>query len=257
MHPYRTLALCVLLAACGGNAEPGDTPADSLASDSAAMAADDGAAMDSIPNRAEETARDAGSRPQAVMDFVGVERGDAVADIFAGGGYYTYLLSERVGPEGKVYAQGYRPGLSARVERGDLASAGNVVLVDSLSQLPEGGLDHAIIIRGYHLFEDPATLTVPLLRALEPGGTVGIVEVRLGQPTGHDMETHRMGEQTVIDQMTAAGFEYLGESDLLYNPEDDHTTFYQGRRHESDRMLLKFAKPGERAPSTSTAATGR
>lgn len=252
MRTLVSIALFASILACGGaGEETADTTADTLATGTAGD--EHGPAADSIPNRSAEAARDEGSRPQAVMDFVGIERGDAVADIFAGSGYYTYLLSERVGPDGRVYAQGYSPGLRARVERGDLASAGNVVLVDSLSRLPEGGLDHAIIIRGYHLFEDPSSLLDPLMRALEPGGTIGIVELRLGQPTGHDMETHRMGEQTVIDELTDAGFEYVGDSDVLRNPEDDHTGFWEGRRHLADRMLLKFAKPGEQAPPTSTA----
>lgn len=252
MRTLVSIAVLASIVGCGGaGEEPADTTADSLVADTAGH--ENGPAADEIPNRAAEVARDEGSRPQAVMDFVGIERGDAVADIFAGSGYYTYLLSERVGPRGRVYAQGYGPGLRARVESGDLASAGNVTLVDSLSRLPESGLDHAIIIRGYHLFEDPSTLLDPLMRALEPGGTIGIVELRLGEPTGHDMETHRMGEQTVIDQLTSAGFEYVGESDVLHNPEDDHTGFWEGRRHLADRMLLKFAKPGEQAPPTSTA----
>lgn len=252
MRTLVSIALFASILACGGaGEESADTTADTLATGEAGD--EHGPAADSIPNRSAEAARDEGSRPQAVMDFVGIERGDAVADIFAGSGYYTYLLSERVGPDGRVYAQGYSPGLRARVERGDLASAGNVVLVDSLSRLPEGGLDHAIIIRGYHLFEDPSSLLDPLMRALEPGGTIGIVELRLGEPSGHDMETHRMGEQTVIDELTGAGFEYVGDSDVLRNPEDDHTGFWEGRRHLADRMLLKFAKPGEQAPPTSTA----
>lgn len=253
-RPLFSIGVCVLLAACGGAAdEDADMAADSLAADTAEVDREPEIHPDSIPTRQDEVARDEGSKPQALMDYVGIERGDAVADIFAGSGYYTYLLSERVGPDGQVYAQGYGPGLEARVERGDLASAGNVTLVDSLTSLPAGGLDHAIIIRGYHLFEDPSTLLDPLMGALKPGGTIGIVELRLGEPSGHDMETHRMGEQTVIDQLTEAGFEYVGESDILRNPEDDHTEFWQGRRHLADRMLLKFAKPGEEAPGTSTA----
>ena len=255
MRTLFSIALCGLLLACADGAEePEDAAPDTVAAETDAdTEADHGAAADTIPSREDEVARDEGSKPQQLMDFVGIESGDSVADIFAGTGYYTYLLSERVGPEGTVYAQGYRPGLKARVERGDLASANNVVLVDSLTDLPEGELDHAIIIRGYHLFEDPATLLDPLMSALEPGGTIGIVELRLGEPTGHDMETHRMGEQTVIDQLTEAGFEYVGESDILRNPEDDHTGFWQGRRHLADRMLLKFAKRGEEAPAPSTA----
>lgn len=244
------------LAACGG--EPAETESETPPDTTEAVAEEDTAAAaaagEEVPNRAGETARDAGSRPREVFDFVGIERGDAVADIFAGTGYNTYLLSERVGPDGRVYAQGYRPGLVSRIERGDLADAGNVVLVDSLSELPAGELDHAIIVRGYHLFEDPAPLFDALHRTLEPGGTIGVVEVRLGQPRGHDMETHRMGEQTVIDQFTEAGFEYLGASEVLRNPEDDHTGFWEGRRHLSDRMLLKFAEPGEAAAAAPATA---
>jgi hypothetical protein len=36
---------------------------------------------DEIPGRAGELARDAGSKPQEVMDFMGINRGDVVADI--------------------------------------------------------------------------------------------------------------------------------------------------------------------------------
>lgn len=249
--PLRPLMplLCLLALACRGG-EPESPRPD--AAEPAASATDTTAEATpaGLPNRTEELERDAGSRPQEVMDFVGIGEGDEVADIFAGSGYYTYLLSERVGPQGRVYAQGYSPGLRARLENGDLARAGNVVLVDSLNELPSGQLDAALIIRGYHLFDDPAALFRELQRALKPGGTVGVVEVRLGAQYGHDMETHRMGEQTVIDQFQQGGFEFLATSSALRNPEDDHTGFWEGRRHLADRMLLKFARPGEPAPAT-------
>jgi len=243
----RFFALLVLwvpvLVGCGG----GNGASDPAVEDSTALTAepqgDDHA--EEIPSREQEVARDVGSKPQEVMDFLGIQPGDAVADIFAGGGYHTYLLSQRVGSSGRVYAQGYSPGLGARVERGDMAGAGNVVLVDSLSDLPEGSLDAALIVRGYHLFPDPKILFVPLMRALEPGGVVGVVEVRLGKDHGHDMETHRMGDQQVIDEFTGAGFEFVGSSDILRNPADDHTGFWEERRHLTDRMLLKFAKQGQ------------
>ncbi|MDX1622374.1 MAG: hypothetical protein R3199_00105 [Gemmatimonadota bacterium] len=254
--PILASLLALSLAACGGQGpetEPEETADDTLA---AAEADTAGAAEadEEIPSREDEVARDEGSKPQQLFDFVGIERGDAVVDIFAGSGYNTYLLSERVGPGGTVYAQGYSPGLEARLERGDLSQAENVVLVDSLSRLPADSVDHAIIVRGYHLFEDPGTLFDALHRALVPGGTVGVVELRLGQPRGHDMETHRMGERTVIDQFTEAGFEYVGESDILRNPDDPHTSFWEGRRHLADRMLLKFAEPGEPAPEAPATA---
>ena len=253
MRPLVICALCALAFAACRSQEEG--AAQSTPSDSAAVADSHAHGLEEMPNREQEVARDIGSKPQEVMDFVGIRPEDSVADIFAGEGYHTYLLSQRVGPSGKVYSQGYSPGLRARLESGDLAGAGNVILVDSLTDLPEGQLDAVLIIRGYHLFPDPAVLFAPLSRALKPGGVVGVVEVRLGQPQGHDMETHRMGDQQVIDEFTEAGFEYVGSSDILRNPDDDHREFWEGRRHLTDRMLLKFAKPGEPVPPATAQRT--
>lgn len=254
MHRRVSLLLVAFVAvACQdrGNGSLEEAPPDT-----AATASDSGGheAVE-VPTRTAEVERDAGSKPQEVMDWLGIDAGDQVADIFAGGGYYTYLLSERVGADGRVWAQGFSPGLAARAEAGDLAGATNVVLVDSLSSLPDAALDAAIIIRGFHLYPDPAELLGELDRALKPGGIVGVEEVRLGQEYGHDMETHRMGEQTVIEEFQNHGFEYVGASDLLYNPDDPHTDFMEGQRHLADRMLLKFAKPG--TPATSTPSTAR
>lgn len=253
MRLLATLLVALVAAACqdGSDGSLEEAPPDtvSTASDSA------GEEPLVVPTRSAELERDSGSKPQEVMDWLGIDGGDQVADIFAGGGYYTYLLSERVGLDGRVWAQGYSPGLAARAEQGDLAGATNVMLVDSLSSLPDGELDAAIIIRGFHLFPDPSELLGELGRALKPGGVVGVEEVRLGQEYGHDMETHRMGEKTVIEEFQKHGFEYVGSSDILYNPDDPHTDFMEGQRHLADRMLLKFAKPGE--PATSTPPTAR
>lgn len=250
------LLVMLLLVACQNEGPPAEEASPDTASAASDPAGHD--EVEEIPSRTAEVARDAGSKPQQVMDWLGIDRGDRVADIFAGGGYYTYLLSERVGSTGMVWAQGYSPGLAARADSGDLADANNVRLVDSLSGLPTATLDAAIIIRGYHLYPDAAELLGELNRALKSGGIVGVEEVRLGQDYGHDMETHRMGEKTVIEEFQKNGFDYVGSSDILYNPSDPHTDFMDGQRHTADRMLLKFSKPGEPAPpATSTARRSR
>src|SRR5262245_21194074 len=57
------------------------------------------------PERPEdERALDAGRKPEEVLKFFGVKPGDKVADIMAGRGYYTTILSQVVGPQGVVYS---------------------------------------------------------------------------------------------------------------------------------------------------------
>ena len=59
-------------------------------------------AADAFPPR---TQRDTWQRPGKVMEELGLQAGSAVADVGAGGGYFTFRLAAHVGPKGKVYAQ--------------------------------------------------------------------------------------------------------------------------------------------------------
>ena len=241
--------LIVALAACAPAEEPADQEegvTEAAGSGEEEEHVDGAEAMADIPSREGEVARDEYSKPDELYDFVGIGEGDHVVDLLAGNGYNTYLLAQRVGVSGRIYAEKGSDGLRARVERGDLHGADVAFIVDP-SELPTGEIDVVMAVRAYHLFPDvPATLA-ELYRALKPGGVVGIVEVRLNQPRGHDITTHRMGEETVIEDMTVAGFELEGQLDILRRDDDDYTTYQlpDGTRYTTDRMLLTFRKPGD------------
>ena len=51
-----------------------------------------------------DLARDAGRKPEAVLEFFGIQPGDIVLEMWAGAGYYTELLAHVVGESGKVVA---------------------------------------------------------------------------------------------------------------------------------------------------------
>ena len=55
--------------------------------------------------------RDETRKPVEVLDFLGIKPGMAILDVYAAGGYYTFILSKAVGPNGKVYAQNTPRGL--------------------------------------------------------------------------------------------------------------------------------------------------
>lgn len=124
----------------------------------------------------------------------------------------------------------------------------NVVLLETIGELPEGSLDAALAVRNYHDVEwvfpglKRKDVVAGIRRALKPGGVVGIVEVATDRE-GWDAETHRLNEAVVIEDFTSGGFELAGRSDLLRNAEDDHAKsgFREGR-HTMDRYLLKFRK---------------
>ncbi len=192
-----------------------------------------------------ERARDAGTKPLELYAFFGVESGSTVADLMPGGGYNTYILSKLVGSGGKVYAGPDRRGnLATRVEGDGLS---NVELIAGFDAMPAGGVDVIITVRNVHDLINRGNATDPArqwLTALKPGGILGVVDARTPKP-GFDGSTHRVNQDTVIEQITAAGFVLVEASEMLANSDDNFDESAEtGNRYEIDRMTLKFRKPG-------------
>ena len=201
-------------------------------------------AGDDVPSRADEMGRDEYSKPMDVYAFGDIDAGDTVVDIGAGSGYNSFLVSGVVGAGGQVLAERGNEGLAARIERGDLAEAGNVTMVESRAAIADGSADAILLIREYHLVEDYVGLMGELSRILKDDGVLVVVEVRNNQAEGHDQTTHRLGEQTVIAQFAEGGFTLDGESDILRRDDDDYAVYGgpEGSRYITDRMLMRFVK---------------
>jgi ubiquinone/menaquinone biosynthesis C-methylase UbiE len=133
--------------------------------------------------RALDPKRAAWQKPGAVVRALGVRRGQVVAEIGAGPGFFTPRLARAVGRTGQVYAVDPEPQMLEML-RGRLARAGirNVTPVLGRADdplLPPGSCDLALIVNAYHHFADgPATLRKIVL-ALGPGGRV--VNIDWGQ----------------------------------------------------------------------------
>jgi len=209
----------------------------------------------------EDRARDAGRKPAEVLAYLGIEPGMEVLDVIAAGGWYTEVLSIAVGPEGRVYAQNndfvleIRGGVNDRAMTARLAEnrLPNVVRVDAeLSDLPipDDSLDAALTALNFHdIYNSGSELAAlgflsAIHAKLEPGGILGIVD-HVGIAGQDNEKLHRIEKQKVLDLVEKSGFELDGESDLLANPEDDHTqnVFAPGLRGHTDRFVLRLKKP--------------
>jgi predicted methyltransferase len=207
----------------------------------------------------EERDADAGRHPQEVIRFFGIERGDNVADLLAGGGYWTRIIVPLVGPEGRVYAgnnpffaEYFKEAFDALLAQPAYA---NVVRIDGpvdrIALPADGSLDAVIMVNAYHdLYltdEDRGALNRKVLAALTPGGVYGIVDHNAAGGDGATkvMTLHRIEKQTVIDEVTTAGFTLAREAAFLANPADDHSMaiFAPGIAGKTDRFVLRFEKP--------------
>lgn len=200
--------------------------------------------LDAEGRPAAEKERDATSKPMEVLAWIGLEEGAHVLDIQSGGGYHMWIFSDAVGPEGKVYSQSsFRPeSLQARIASGATPEA-NVSFVSDVAEVPDASLDLAFTDRNYHDV-DPAEVSAwlgTLMSKLEPGGLFVVIDAEAAE--GRDLEAHRIASNVIVDEVTAAGFELVDESDLLANPADDHVGPKWDERDSLDRSLIKFRKP--------------
>lgn len=210
-----------------------------------------------------DRALDEGRRPAQLLAFLGLEPGDRVADLGAGGGYTTELLARAVGPEGVVYGQN-SPWLlerfaaepwAARLERPVNA---NVKRQDRPFDAPFDDdvrdLDAVVMVLFYHdtfwQEVDRAAMNAAIFDALKPGGVFLVVDhsARAGAGDREVKTLHRVEESLVRQELERAGFVLKKEGHFLRNPDDDLTWSASPgaaaeRRGTSDRFVLLFEKP--------------
>jgi ubiquinone/menaquinone biosynthesis C-methylase UbiE len=153
------------------------------------------------------------------MDFLEIAEGSVVADLGAGGGWFTIRLARRVQPNGRVYAEDIQPemigAIKRRVEREGLQKVVEPVLGSALDPQLPGPVDVVLIVETYYEMDDPRTLLRNVRKSLKPGGRVGIVNfTRAGYGPGPPME-QRVDPETVIRDAEAAGLRLAARGDFL------------------------------------------
>ena len=163
--------------------------------------------------------RDAWQRPDQIMDALQIGEGSVVADLGAGGGWFTVRLARRVGPNGRVYAEDVQPEMVEvifrRVEREGLQKIVKTVLgTQTDPKIPEL-VDAVLINDAYHEMEQPVALLRNLAKSLKPAGTIGIVNFKKdGGGPGPTME-ERVDPEKVIRDARDAGLELRKRENFL------------------------------------------
>lgn len=163
--------------------------------------------------------RDAWQQPERIMDALGIADGAAVADLGAGGGWFTIRLARRVGPTGIVYAEDIQPEMiestQRRVEREGLKNVKVVRGTATDPRLPAGSLDAVLMVNIFNELEDPVALLRNVALSLNTRGRVGIVEFKKdGLGPGPELE-ERVDESRVLRAAEQAGLGLLARESFL------------------------------------------
>ncbi|MBS0274957.1 MAG: class I SAM-dependent methyltransferase [Proteobacteria bacterium] len=231
-----------------------------LALSGAAIAAAPGyvskAVSDSTRPKA-DTGRDAIRLPADTIAFAGVKPGMKVAELFPGGGYFTRMLSDVVGPSGHIYGienRKWDDGSDAKVA----AEPNHKNVSIQIGAFGEFNLPEKVdlfwITQNYHDLHiakygkvDMAAFNKHVFDSLKSGGTYFILDHQANPGTAEaDIEKlHRIEKAQVIREVEAAGFRLAGEGSALHRAGDDHTKpiFDKSIQGHTDQYMLKFVKP--------------
>jgi len=144
-----------------------------------------------------------------LLKNLAVQPGTVIADIGAGSGYHSSLLSKMV-RDGKVYAVDVEPEMIAYLKnRIKLEGYKNIIPVLSTEQkvsLPANSIDVMLLVDVYHEFSFPYEMTLSMLEALKPGGQLVLVEFRAEDPNVPIKTIHKMSERQAVKEFKASGF---------------------------------------------------
>lgn len=247
---------------------------------------------------AEVQARYQYRHPKETLEFFGIEPGMTVVEALPGGGWYTKILAAYLGSDGRVigadypidlyknfgfYNEEFAEAKKTWVEDwstgaadwgGDDGASISAFVIGSLPADMIGSADAVLFVRAMHnlaRFEGQGGFLTQAIdnawQVLKPGGIVGIVQHHARDDMPDDWASGAAGYLKtgfVIEQMQKRGFEFVGESDINANPNDQPTTDDAVWRlppslgtsqdnpelratlvavGESNRMTLKFRKP--------------
>jgi predicted methyltransferase len=211
------------------------------------------------PARADQAGDDARRHAAEVLEFAGVGPGDRVVDLVPGGGYWTRILTNVVGPKGQIIAMW--PGRFAKYSAKALpalrARGLANVRYDARAELPAtvpAPVDLVWTVQNYHDFANDgggitalAALDASVFKMLKRGGSYVVIDHVdvAGAPLADGEAKHRIDPALVKAQVVKAGFVFVGESTVLRNPADDHTlkVFDPAIRGHTDQFVYKFRKP--------------
>ncbi len=143
------------------------------------------------------------------MDAVGIRPGMTVGEVGAGHGYFTFKLSRRVGPAGKIYAndidRAALEGIEKQAERENIGNIATILGDVERPLLPEATMDLVIMVYVLHDLAKPVELLQNIKPSLKAGAPLVILERDPEKMSG--AAGHFYSKQKLLEIVEEAGYE--------------------------------------------------
>ncbi len=162
--------------------------------------------------------RDEWQQPERVMDALGIADGAHVADLGAGGGWFTIRLARRVGPNGVVYAEDVQQpmvdAIARRVSREGFRNVRTILGGFTDPHLAPASVQAALLVGVYGQIREPIVFLSNVRKGLTPTGRLGIVDFKpAGFGPGPD--DGRVAPDTIVHDAAQAGLQLVRHETFL------------------------------------------
>lgn len=167
------------------------------------------------------------NKPDQILKTLALTPRQNVADIGAGGGYFSLRFAELVGREGKVFAVDTNFGFLGFIknscrEKG-LDNVETVLVTENNLTLPEN-VDLVFMRNVCHHIPNRPEYFRKLKNFLKPGGRIAIAEYRSAKSHSfRGIFGHYVPKETIVKEMNEAGYQL--QEDLDFLPEQSFTIF--------------------------------
>jgi len=162
-----------------------------------------------------------------VMDLLHIAPGSTVADIGAGGGWFSVRAARRVTSSGQILAEDINPkyieSIRQRAQREHLNNIQEILGTPDDPKLVPDSLDAALMLKVYHEIANSQVLLAHLRTAMKLHARFGIID-RNG--TGAD---HGLTESIVRKEVEHAGFRQVGRYDFTKADGQDYFLIFEKR----------------------------
>src|SRR5580704_14609591 len=173
----------------------------------------------------EDPGRDKRLQIDRVMDLLNIKPGSTVADIGAGGGWFSVRAARRVAPNGRVIAEEINPkainSIQQRAKREHLSNIETLLGTPDDPKLTANSLDAALMLKVYHEIAHPPLVLANLRDALKPGARFGIID-RNGNGADHGLK-----ESIVRAEVERAGFRQVARYDFTKADGQDYFLIFE------------------------------
>ena len=175
----------------------------------------------------EEPNRDKLLQTDRVLDTLHLHAGSSIADIGAGGGWFSVRAARRVGPTGHVFAEDINPHAVETIhERADHEHLPQITTIlgtpDDPKLAPET-LDAVVMLRVYHEVAHPAAMLGVVRAGLRSGGRLGVID-----HPGHG-DDHGINPDVVRAEVERNGLRYVGLYDFTKGDQNDYMEVFEKR----------------------------